>query len=192
VLATGLSPTTSGDHSPRHAALSRARRPARRATRLGAASQHCAVRPAAAPDHYPPRHAALSRATSLLPFALSPPGSAPRPVPAPAWAASRSRPCWHVQMVCDAASVAMRRTQRRLPAGDGGPSRNPGSPSRAATTAAGSRATSPRSPCGRCRSWSSGTAGGSAAHHRAQTPRSPAGRRRPGGGRNCRTLSTRA
>ena len=36
------------------------------------------------------------------------------------------------------------------------------------TTAAGCRARSPRSPCDHCRSWNSGTAGGSAARRRAR------------------------
>jgi hypothetical protein len=55
------------------------------------------------------------------------------------------------------------------------------------TTAAGCRATSPRSRCGRCRTASSETAAASAARRRDRPPRSPADPPRPGGGTTCRT-----
>ena len=95
-----------------------------------------------------------------------------------ATAARRLRPCRHVQTQrrramlpasrCGAVVVVWRTAQPSAayrPETEG----HPGTPAlRLAplTTAAGCPATSPRSPCGRCRSSSSGTAGWSAARHR--------------------------
>jgi hypothetical protein len=87
---------------------------------------------------------------------------------------------------CDAAGVALRR-MLRCPVVHGQPQPSAanrpetegtgdGPPSRAFTTAAGCRARSPRSRCGRCRTASSETAARSAARHRARSPRAHRGR----------------